>query len=1712
MRASVHVGTIIGVVCLAFAGCEGESREGLTRDGENDLAAGDVTLDTALPELDVERDGVAGNDGGETQGCDEAGGLSCPCTQNGECNSGVCVPSSSGGSVCSRTCVETCPDGSQCKAIALGGSDPTFICVERTLNLCRPCRATSDCSYPGFSEPGDRCVDTGEEGGAFCGNACVGAQDCPTGYECAEVETVGSDERTMQCRPVSGECGCTGRAVIEAADTVCRRGACEGRRVCESDGLSACDAAIPEAEVCDGVDNDCSGQVDEGFPDLDQDQVADCVDPDDDGDGVDDAVDVCPSVADGEQLDGDGDGVGDACDAVAMPVMVGTEPGSPANGVNLDVIGSSEVGTAVALYDDANCTNERGREATVGGGFRIAAVVPVNSSTTFWGRAFNGAGQSSACSNTSVTYVEDSLAPALPSFVGTTPSSPSQTILSPIVTGLAEARSTVRLYAQAGCIGAVAAETETGGQGVFLASVTVEPGTTTVFYATATDAAGNVSGCTPQGLAYTHIVGPIETYITSGPSDPSTATTATFWFIANVEGATFTCRLGGAMQSGVWSSCTSPATFGGLANGDWTFEVAAVNPEGVTDPTPARFEWVIDTTPPQTTIVGMPGDPSNDPTPTFTFTVNEALSTTVCRIDSQPFVSCISPWTAGPFGDGAHTIYILATDAAGNREPVAASYSWRIDTDPPETTLSPVGLNNPSAVGRAEFSLGSDEPGTFVCRLDGAVVVCPTSGTNWVVSGLGDGAHMVEVAAVDHAGNADPTPATYLWISDTVAPDTFFVGALPQANSSETQVTFAFGSNDALAAFECELNGSWSGCTTPLTLTLGSGSWTLRVRAVDPAGNRDASPVVHTFVIDANPPDTTITARPPNLHNQTTASFSFTSSAPDVAGYRCRVDGGAEVNCTSPFVVSGLAQNGHTFSVAAVDTVGNVDPTPATASWTVDSIAPLPPTGLVAVGGNRQATLTWNQVADAVRYRVSYSNGVVSIFETTSAGAVVSPLANCVDWTFEVMAIDQAGNVSAPSTPATARTVLPVPGYDVVGGHGLVNVRLDVVTHADAYRVYYGSTAGGPYVGGASSSGGSPIRVTRGDGAFAMRGLPPDDEVFVVVTALDGTCESARGPEWKSKPYPWAWVSPTPTGNSLRGVTCFGGRCVAVGNVGTVLGGNGVVWTRGNGGTGDDFVDVAAVDGATFVAVAGSTIHRSDDAGSTFEPVMVTSAAISKVRFAGPVGWAVGAGGLILNSIDGGETWVEQDSTTSGDLYAVWAVSANQAWAGGVAGKLLVTYDGGSSWSSVDGPTIRTLRDVVCNAQRCLAAGDQGTLLEYDPAQMIWSNKVSNTGEDLARVVILSNGNGLAVGSSRAVVSESGGTWSATTKDLGLGTVHTGHWFGLAVFGGGALVAGEGGAFGRLVENEGAITSRVTGADLRGIAGSGQTSVAVGDQAILRTTDGVTWAAIAGASGRTMYDVAFASASTVFAVGSGGGILKSVDGGSSFALQTSNETETMRGISCIDANRCWAGGDSETMRKTTDGATWSAKLGVYGTNAVTFTDMNNGFLVVDNRYVGNQYTGVLYSIDGGDTWTSYQNYSTGRGLAMSGASSGFYAGNSGSNYCQEKAGLSSGGGGVSAAIFELVPQGNGVGWSTALSAGIDYAGDCFYGVIPRVGGKAFAAGTQGLFGRDLGARGWVQLPPPTRERDLFDLRETAPGTVVAVGERGTIMRTVTGGL
>jgi Regulator of chromosome condensation (RCC1) repeat/Putative Ig domain/PASTA domain len=102
----------------------------------------------------------------------------------------------------------------------------------------------------------------------------------------------------------------------------------------------------------------------------------------------------------------------------------------------------------------------------------------------------------------------DTTAPPAPSRLGAVPPSPSPD-LHPGIFGTAEAGSTVRLYDNAACAGSPRA---TGSATAFSSAamkLAVTPGSTTIVYATATDAAGNVSACSTSSVTYVNAVDPI---------------------------------------------------------------------------------------------------------------------------------------------------------------------------------------------------------------------------------------------------------------------------------------------------------------------------------------------------------------------------------------------------------------------------------------------------------------------------------------------------------------------------------------------------------------------------------------------------------------------------------------------------------------------------------------------------------------------------------------------------------------------------------------------------------------------------------------------------------------------------------------------------------------------------------------------------------------------------------------------------------------------------------------------------------------------------------------------------------------------------------------------------------------------------------------------------------------------------------------------------
>ncbi|MCA9677154.1 MAG: hypothetical protein KC464_19165, partial [Myxococcales bacterium] len=354
---------------------------------------------------------------------------------------------------------------------------------------------------------------------------------------------------------------------------------------------------------------------------------------------------------------------------------------------------------------------------------------------------------------------------------------------------------------------------------------------------------------------------------------------------------------------------------------------------------------------------------------------------------------------ARPGDDGGHRDAGIEIDA-------------ELDTTAPETTItvSPDALVNTATV-TLEFT--ADEPATFECSIDsGAYATC----TSPYAATVPDGGHAFAVRATDAAGNTDATPAEATWESDTLAPDTTITAAPPALDNS-TDVSFEFTADEA-ATYACDLDGAgFVACTSPHALTaLADGAHTFSVRATDAAGNTDATPASHAWTIDSSTPDTVIDTGPSGLVAATSATFEF--SSPDAgagATFECHLDAAAFATCTSPISYAALAQGSHTFEVRVRDMVGNLDPTPATRTWTVDTVAPdttitSAPAALTASGA-ASFEFAANEAGSTFQCRLD--GGAWAACTSPQAYASLADGGH----TFDVRAVDPAGNTDG--SPAT---------------------------------------------------------------------------------------------------------------------------------------------------------------------------------------------------------------------------------------------------------------------------------------------------------------------------------------------------------------------------------------------------------------------------------------------------------------------------------------------------------------------------------------------------------------------------------------------------------------------------------------------------------------------------------------------------------------------
>jgi hypothetical protein len=178
-----------------------------------------------------------------------------PCMADDECVTGLCDGPAI---VATPTCVRKCADGCDEGNVCIQWQPNRFSCAPDKRLLCGPCTSDADCAYPS-----DHCIVVNGEN--VCGRDCAFDQTCPTGFDCRTGKGIDNNSYPYQCEPVNASCACLARGdFMQPCMNTNAYGSCGGIKQCDLvNNTVVCDAPVPQAETCNGMDDNCDGLIDD---------------------------------------------------------------------------------------------------------------------------------------------------------------------------------------------------------------------------------------------------------------------------------------------------------------------------------------------------------------------------------------------------------------------------------------------------------------------------------------------------------------------------------------------------------------------------------------------------------------------------------------------------------------------------------------------------------------------------------------------------------------------------------------------------------------------------------------------------------------------------------------------------------------------------------------------------------------------------------------------------------------------------------------------------------------------------------------------------------------------------------------------------------------------------------------------------------------------------------------------------------------------------------------------------------------------------------------------------------------------------------------------------------------------------------------------------------------------------------------------------------
>ncbi len=386
---------------------------------------------------------------------------------------------------------------------------------------------------------------------------------------------------------------------------------------------------------------------------------------------------------------------------------------------------------------------------------------------------------------------------------------------------------------------------------------------------------------------------------------------------------------------------------------------------------------------------------------------------------------------------------------------VSGSGNTRIVTVNTGTGDGTLGLNLTSSAGVSDAS-------------GKALIGLPFSGETYTIDKTAPSASVTVSNITSDGGTTHSFTVQY---SDNLAIN------VASLNSTDIRVTGPNGYDQLATFIGVDINSNGTPRTATYQISAPGGSWDLADTGIytiamegnqvfDSAGNAVAAGTLGSFsvTVDTVAPDTTITASPLNPSNSTTATFTFSGTdnltLPNNLIFECALDAAPFTACTSPISYSGLSDGSHTFAVRAIDQVGNVDPTPASFTWLVDTLAP---TTSATVSGSTSPLCPSDCYIDSATVTLAASDngsGVATLRYRVNGGAFQTystPFTIFTEGTntVEFFAIDNAGNIETTRSITVKVTTFPDTGVldNFNRANGGVGNNWQGARNTDQYRI-----------------------------------------------------------------------------------------------------------------------------------------------------------------------------------------------------------------------------------------------------------------------------------------------------------------------------------------------------------------------------------------------------------------------------------------------------------------------------------------------------------------------------------------------------------------------------------------------------------------------------------------------------------------------------------